>query len=49
MYQYKSNGSPLGTVFPANITQTEQNINFDKMKHLFICVAAIVPSSYFFA
>ena len=42
MCQYKSTGSPLGTVFLANITQIEQNGGIDKMKHLFICVAVIV-------
>ncbi len=30
------NESILGTVFQANVTQTEQNSSIDKMKHLFM-------------
>ncbi len=38
MCQNNSIESTLGTVFQANITQTEQNNSIDKIKHLIICV-----------
>ncbi len=34
MCQYKSSGYPLGTVFLANVTQTEENGSIDKLKLL---------------
>ncbi len=41
--QHGSIGSPIGTVFQANVTQTEQKGDIDKIKLLFIVAAIVCP------